>query len=140
VNQLFIKFSRYILILYCKWTELTYALNSLQPRLLFNECEIWSCHLGIGIGDEQMGVGDEFLRPVVIIKKFNNHLCSIVPLTKTIKYSKYYYIFEFIPGQSSAAILSQNRSIDAQRLNRMIGRIKRRDFNELKKRLMNILS
>ena len=48
---------------------------------LFHEREVWWCSLGANIGFEQDGGGEDFERPVVILKKFNLDACLIVPLT-----------------------------------------------------------
>ena len=54
----------------------------------------------MNIGYEQDGSGNDFIRPVVIIRKFNNEIFWGVPLTKTRKKikkqsEKFYYKFSF---------------------------------------------
>ena len=51
-----------------KWNERKKALND-RERILFNPREIWWCSFGVNIGSEQDGSGDNFERPVIIIKK-----------------------------------------------------------------------
>ncbi len=45
------------------------------------EGEVWMSAVGKNIGYEQNGSGDNFSRPILIIKKFNNHMFWGVPLS-----------------------------------------------------------
>lgn len=130
---------------YRTWTPIKKALNNTdEPRLFFHEREVWYCHLGENIGFEQDGRGDDFLRPVVIIRKFNNEIFWGVPLTRTQKDSLFYFAFLLktdteVPVEKSTAVLSQVRLIDAKRLRRMIGYISEEGFVLLKKKLKALL-
>lgn len=130
---------------YNVWTLIKKGLhNTDNLRLFFHEREVWYCHLGENIGFEQDGCDDTFLRPVVIIRKFNNDIFWGVPLTRTQKDLPFYFAFklrseiETVDGKSSA-VLSQIRLIDAKRLRRMIGYISAKDFVLLKKKLIALL-
>jgi mRNA interferase MazF len=130
---------------YRTWTPLKKCLNNQEElRLSFDEREIWYCHLGENIGFEQDGRGELFLRPVVIIKKFNNEIFWGIPLTRTHKILPFY--FSFVPHlvsndspKESTAILSQVRLTDARRLRRQIGRISEQDFSLLKEKFKALL-
>ncbi len=130
---------------YFAWTPVKTTLNNAdEPRLFFHEREIWYCHLGENIGFEQDGRGDQFLRPVVIIRKFNNDIFWGVPLTRTRKDLPFYFTFAIhtendMSGEQSAAVLSQIRLIDARRLRRMIGYISEENFASLKEKLKALL-
>lgn len=118
--------------------------NTDEPRLFFHEREVWYCHLGENIGFEQDGSDDQFLRPVVIIRKFNNDIFWGVPLTRTQKDLPFYFTFviqsETVANDgNSTAVLSQIRLIDAKRLRRMVGYISKADAILLKKKLMALL-
>jgi mRNA-degrading endonuclease toxin of MazEF toxin-antitoxin module len=127
------------------WTPIKKTVNNIsEPRLFFHEREIWYCHLGENIGFEQDGRGDQFLRPVVIIRKFNNEIFWGVPLTRTQKDLPFYFALMLqtdtgVPVEKSTAVLSQVRLIDAKRLRRMIGYISEKDFILLKKKLKALL-
>ncbi len=123
-----------------KWNTKKEFLHKEKVRPFFHEREIWFCTLGVNIGFEQDGSGIEFLRPVVIIKKFNNEVFWGLPLTKNLKKSKHYYQF-FIEGQkeTSTAILSQIRLVDAKRLQYKMGNIDDKDLVGIKKRLAEFL-
>ena len=112
-----------------------------RPRVFFSEREIWFCYLGENVGFEQDGRGEEFLRPVIALKKFNNEVFWAIPLTKTKKKGKYYLSFSF-RGESeiSSAILSQIRLIDAKRLKYKIGDMKISDFENIKNKIRQLLA
>lgn len=101
----------------------------------FHEREIWYCALGVNVGFEQDGGGINFLRPIVIVRKFNNEVFWGVPLTTSSKTGPYYFSFCFDGKTQSNAILSQIRLIDAKRLSHRVGTITAGDFIELTKKL-----
>ena len=129
---------------YQAWTSIKKELhNSDDSRLFFQERQVWYCHLGENIGFEQDGMGERFLRPVIVTRKFNNEIFWGVPLTHTQKDLPFYFTFriqsETSLGKSSTAILSQIRLIDAKRLRRMIGYISEKDLDLLKEKLKALL-
>ena len=56
-----------------------------------NEQEVWICVLGKNIGREQNGGKKDFSRPVLVIKKFNNQIFWVVPLSSKQKNIDFYY-------------------------------------------------
>jgi len=129
---------------YQKWHNKKTEVNKVNKRPFFHEREIWFCYLGSNVGFEQDGGKEDFLRPVVVFKKFNNEIFWAIPLTKTgkkinKKTERFYYSFSFIPKIISSAILSQIRLVDARRLSRHIATMPESDFEELKKKLKALL-
>lgn len=127
-----------------KWNEKKKQADALSEQAFFHEREIWFCALGANVGFEQDGNGEDFQRPVVVVKKFNNEIFWGIPLTKlkkkiSKKVEKYYFIFSFIENVQSAAILSQIRLIDGKRLSRLIGVLPINKFNELTKKLKKLI-
>ena len=122
------------------WHNKKEQIHSKKERPFFHEREVWFCTLGVNVGFEQDGRGENFLRPALVIKKFNNAVFWVLPLTKTLKKGKYYYDFIIKErDESSIVILSQLRLVDAKRLQYKIGNIKEEDFLEIKKRLIKFL-
>ena len=107
--------------------------------LFFHEREIFYVKLGLNVGIEQDGKGDDYERPVLILKKYNKHCCLIVPLSTKGKKNKYYFSFNFIKNKKSYAIISQIRLIDAKRLVNKIGVISEKDFYALKKTMKDMI-
>ena len=88
------------------------------------------------MGFEQDGGGDKYLRPVLILRKFNNEVLWALPFTKHNKKGKYYFSVKISGSElPSALILSQIRLVDAKRLQYKIGDISEEEFLEAKKRL-----
>ncbi len=104
----------------------------------FHEREIWNAYLGQNIGFEQNGAGKEFLRPILIMRKFNNEIFWAIPLTRTHKNLPFYYQFSFGDGISSA-ILTQIRLLDVRRLGNKIGVMAEQDFLEIKQKFKALL-
>ncbi len=122
-----------------KWHNRKKFLHEEKERPFFREGEVWFCAFGVNVGFEQDGRGSSFLRPVIILKKFNNEIFWGLPLTKNKKKNKYYFSFK-LNNKVSTAILSQIRLIDGKRLHYKIGVLSDTDFNEIKKCLVQFLA
>lgn len=109
-------------------------------RPFFKEREVWFCHLGENIGFEQDGKGKDFLRPIIVIKKFNDDLLWAIATTKKYKKERYYFRFSYNKNnENTTAILSQLRLIDSKRLKYRIGVVSDFEFFEMKKRIISFL-
>ena len=112
---------------YYKWNEQKININSNKGKLFFHEREVWFTSLGLNIGFEQNGKGNNFLRPVLVLKKFSKDLLWIIPLSTAQKTGKYYYSIK-IRNVDNVMLLSQIRLIDSKRLRYKIGDIEKDDF------------
>lgn len=102
-----------------------------QTRIpFFYEREVWWCTIGINVGSEQNG-GEGFLRPVVVLKKFNGHMFWGVPLTGKRKTGKFYIPITTAGKHSSSAILSQLRLYDSRRLFKKMGTLSKEKYTTL---------
>lgn len=81
--------------------------------IYFKEREVWWCSLGINVGVEENGKGENFTRPVLVLKKFNSQSFLAVPLSSGIKSGKY-YLANLIRNQTF--LISQVRQLSSQRL------------------------
>ena len=106
----------------------------------FKQREIFYARVGENVGFEQCGKGNEFIRPVLILKKFNQHVFWGVPLSTTCKQGCYYFRFSFISKKESVAVLSQLKLFDAKRLERKIGMMSDADFEKIKKAIKSIFN
>ncbi len=122
------------------WTPIKKEINNSNLRPLgCKEKEVWICNLGENIGFEEDGKGNDFTRPVLVLKVFNKNFCHIVPLSTTEKRGKYYYPFNSKTKKISVALLSQSRAIDSARLSRKVGYTKEEDFQNIKVKIKEIL-
>jgi len=121
------------------WNIKKKATHNSGPRPYYHEREVWWCSLGVNIGSEQDGTGENFDRPVVIFKSFNKELFMAVALTGKRKTGKYYLPVGFIDGREATAILSQVRLVDAKRLIKKITVLDEQVFTKLKTALQAVL-
>jgi len=122
------------------WNEQKQRAHFDKQRPFFHEQEIWFCALGANIGFEQDGRGEGFLRPVLILKKFNNEIFWALPMTKNIKQGAYYVAVSFRENEQSTLILSQIRLVDAKRLVYKTGTIKQQDFEAIKEKIRQLIA
>ncbi len=111
--------------------KLKAEINQTVGRPYFHEREVWYCHLGENIGFEQDGKGLSFMRPILILRKFNQEIFWGLPLTSTLKTSDYHSIVDFDFGKKSTVILSQVRLFDVKRLSHKIGIVPELEFEIL---------
>lgn len=98
------------------WNEHKKCINKSKCGVFYREKEIWWCNLGKNIGSEQDGKGENYERPVLIIKAFSCNVCLIIPLTTTLKYNPYYLKINNVDGREASVIITQMRLIDVRRL------------------------
>ncbi len=121
-----------------KWMPLKKRIDAFDKRVVFHEREIWWCTAGVNVGHEQDGKGEDFRRPVLIIKKFSGSVCWAVSLTSSFK-EKPYQLHIMFGGRTSQVILSQLRLIDEKRLISRIESISKFQFKEIQKTLAAFL-
>ena len=121
------------------WHKIKREVEKKENRVYFQVREVFFCSIGENVGFEQDGRGKEFLRPVVVLKKFNNEVFLGIPLTRTEKKGKYYFVFD-LNDEKSVVILSQIRLFDAKRIKYKIGMINEKDFGTLKEKIKQLLA
>ncbi|MCX6715860.1 MAG: type II toxin-antitoxin system PemK/MazF family toxin [Candidatus Taylorbacteria bacterium] len=100
----------------------------------FNEGEIWWASIGLNVGDEEDGKNIDFERPVLIIRRFNNRVAIIVPITSSNKGSEYHSRIGKV-----FAIVSQIRLISTKRLNRYFRQITKEEFETVRRDLISAI-
>ncbi len=118
-----------------QWNEIKKQTSVQKKKVYFKERDIFFIKIGENIGYEQSGKGEDFVRPVIVFKKFNNDFFMGVPLTSTSKSGKYYFEFEFLDDTKSYAILSQMRAFDSKRIKHKVGMIHHDDFEKLQEKI-----
>ena len=123
------------------WNEKKKKINSINKNVYFKERDIFFVNLGKNIGHEEDGKGIDFIRPVVVLRKFNNRLFMAVPLTtNSHKNNQFYFQFKIKKNNKiNNAILSQIRLIDKNRIINKIGIISKDDFQSMKNKISRLL-
>jgi mRNA interferase MazF len=101
--------------------------------------EVWMSAVGRNIGYEQNGSGENFSRPMLVVKKFNNQIFWSVPLSTRQKSFDFYYNFTDPQSNKVYAILAQMRLVSLKRLNRKLYDISPIYLEEVKTRLKGFL-
>jgi mRNA-degrading endonuclease toxin of MazEF toxin-antitoxin module len=121
------------------WNDAKKNIHDRAGAPFYHSREIWWCSLGVNIGAEQDGSGDEFHRPVVILKSFGAQTCLVIPLTTSPKVHPLRPSVGLIDGKGAHALLSQIRIIDTKRLVRKIGYLKKEIFEAIRKAARGML-
>jgi mRNA interferase MazF len=117
------------------WNNRKKELNDKVFNSYVHAREVWWCSIGINVGDEEDGKNALFERPVLIIKKFNQRIVLIIPLTTKTKDNYYYFTFTY-DGLEFAAILSQIRLISTSRLSRRVKTIDKDIFEQIQQAII----
>jgi len=119
------------------WNDIKKEINKKNKIIYFHEREIWFISMWKNIWFEQDGKGEFFWRPVIVLKKFNNHVFYWIPLTSKNKNWKYYYNFNFKWVENNA-IISQIRLYDSKRLLEKKWKVNKLDYKEIKKQIREL--
>ncbi len=123
-----------------EWNEVKKELSTEKKKTFFiKDREIYWVNLGKNVGYEQDGKGENFLRPVLIYRKFNSDIFYGIPLTTKAKENKFHFRF-LARNRENYAILSQMKLIDTKRIHDKLGKMNSNDFEKLKIKLGELLN
>lgn len=120
-----------------QWNIEKKKLEGGPETLTFHKQEIWWCSLGVNLGHEVDGKNDRFERPVLVIRKFNDKLAWVVPMSTKIKEGPYYHTITH-DGRLFSLQLSQMRLVSVKRFLRYIRKMSRGQFREIKYKIQGI--
>ncbi|MBI4973531.1 type II toxin-antitoxin system PemK/MazF family toxin [Candidatus Roizmanbacteria bacterium] len=123
---------------FTKWLTLKPKLDQLVSYPKFQEGDIWWCHIGANVGHEECGKGNSFLRPIIILKKFNHRIFFGLPTSSKLKESIFYRPI-MIKGKQVSVLMSQMRLFDVKRLYYKQGKIGDVELLKLKKDFVKLL-
>ncbi|KKP55890.1 MAG: hypothetical protein UR50_C0014G0005 [Parcubacteria group bacterium GW2011_GWC1_34_10] len=128
-----------ILKIFTDWTKIKVAVHLSEKEVYPKVKEIWWASLGQNIGVEINGKNENFERPVLILKVFNNNFILVVPISSTKKEGRYYYIFKNTENKNNILILSQLKSISSKRLIRKVGDMSSEDFMIIRDKIKKLI-
>ncbi len=121
-----------------KWNFLKKEINNRKKVSYIKDGEVWMTHLGLNIDTEMDGVGESFLRPVLIIKRPRFEQLWIVPLTT--RENKDYILLDFkYKGNLNYVNILQFKTIDSARLKYNIGKVSEDELKMIKEKIRNLL-
>lgn len=123
---------------YDQWNEIKKFINKNSNNVFFKERDIFYLKMWKNVWYEQNWKWEHFVRPVIILKKFNNYLFWAIPLTTQVKNWKYYHNFEF-NWITQTAILSQIKLFDSKRLMEKKWMLWKIEFLQIKEKVKGLL-
>lgn len=118
-------------LVFLDWLRKMVVMREQKSAIRFKEKEIWWCTIGINIGVEIYGKGNDFRRPVLIFKKLGADSFLGIPLTSQQKDGSWYAPI-YHGGRIDRAALSQIRVFDRKRLTKRMGTLGDINFQEIK--------
>lgn len=123
-----------------EWNELKKSVDGQADYLpLYHERQIRWCRLGVNVGFEQDGTGQDFSRPILILKGFSRRVCLVIPLTTSAKRNRYHVAVGSVGGRQAYAIISQLRLVDTRRLDTLIETLDIELFTSVRKAIKDML-
>lgn len=119
-----------------RWNELKKKIDQIKSVPMIKEGEICWCKIGINVGNETLGKGKEFSRPILIIKKFSTDTFWGMPLTSKIKNGSWYY---YLKNQNRTLILNQMKLFDRKRLQSRISELSKKQLQDVIKHTIILL-
>jgi len=106
---------------------------------MFKERDIWWVSVGVNVGFEEDGKHDKYIRPVLVLRKFNRYLFLGIPMSTKNKDNPY-YLKVTVGEKVVSVLLSQLRVFSANRIEDKLAEIDTKDFNRVKNEVVNIIS
>ena len=122
-----------------KWNEVKKRTEQKKDTAYFREREIYWANIGENIGFEQNGKGEDFMRPLLIFRKYSNKLFCGIPLSTTLREGSFFFNFKFLEDKESSALLVQTKTFDVKRLDRKIGTLGKDDFKQLEQKMKELM-
>jgi mRNA interferase MazF len=119
------------------WNTVKQRVQTHQPPL-FSEGQVWWCSIGVNVGDEQDGKGASFMRPVLVLRKFNRNVFIGVPLSTKQKDNRFYSKIVFNDVEQSV-LLSQIRLMDARRFGKIMGKLTSDEVKRIKAEIQQLI-
>lgn len=120
------------------WILLKDKLHNRNKIPVFKQAEIWWCSIGFNVGHEENGKNQLFNRPILVLRKFNNHLFLGVPLTSKIKENIFYRKISF-KGMMQSVMIAQMRVMDSKRLTHKMGEMSEEQFQMIRREVKEMI-
>ena len=125
-----------------KWNQTKQKADNTPRKIGFKPREIFWIRLGQNIGDEEFGKGNEFQRPILIVRKLTSNLFMGIPLTSKIKEEKeYFYTVSYATKNGSmknSLMLLQLKTFDKKRLMGRVGKLDIKQFEEVLQKVQKL--
>ena len=125
-----------------EWNEVKQKTHNTFRQVGFKPRDIFWLRAGQNIGSEEYGKGNEFQRPVLIVKKLTNNLFVGIPLTSKLKEdSNYFHTISYENKKKhieNSAMVLQLKTFDKKRLMGKIGVLNQSQFKIILEKITNM--
>jgi mRNA interferase MazF len=122
------------------WNVQKKYVQSNEKQIFFNVRDVWWIYLGHNIGREQDGKNEDYVRPVLVLRKLTNHMFIGIPLSTKKKQGYRFYLPFKHDGEEISAVLHQVRMFDSKRLKRRMYRLNQDAFEEIRASVVGIIT
>jgi len=130
--------NNHLKIIYDNWNKKKKLLNEIIPPQ-FEDRNIVMLHMGKNIGYEEDGKGEDFLRPVLVYKKFNkDQFIGFAMTSKKPKEKNMKYYFKL--KENSYVILTQIKTYSVKRISYIKGKISLSKMKEIYEKFNKIVT
>ncbi len=123
---------------FVSWIKIKIRTHFIDATFDFSEKQVWWASMGQNVGVEQNGKNENFERPVLIFRRFNDDQFWALPISTKIKINKYCYVFSQ-GGKQFCINLSQMRVMDRKRLLRRLEDLSNNNFVAVKMQVKKII-
>lgn len=123
---------------FSEWNDVKITTDASIPEMKIREGEIRWCRIGINIGNEIIGKGESFIRPVLILKKFSGDVFLGAPLTTKSRTGNWYHPI-LLDGIDQIIILNQARLLDRKRLQDKMHEVSEKELDNIKRAYCNLI-
>ena len=129
---------------YDKWNKVKKKTEKTQRKLGIKPRDIFWFKVGKNIGHEVYGKGEEFVRPVIVVRQLTSDLFVGIPTTTTHKENNnYFHTISYVNRKNmavkSVAMLLQFKTYSKKRLLSKIGTVKKNEFDMIVKKLKRVI-
>lgn len=121
-----------------KWNSKKKELEKLSKKFLFKTGDIWWCSVGLNIKAESCGKGEDYQRPVLVLRKLSGENFIGIPLS-TKKKEGTWFCEITVHGEKRYTLLYQIRMFSANRFQRRLASLDDTDFKKVKEKLKELL-
>ena len=120
------------------WNEKKKIVDARKKPQFIHDGEVWMAYLGLNVGTEADGVGTEYMRPIMILKRVRFEQVWSVPFST--QENKDYVKLEYkYKEKVNYANILQLKTIDTGRLAYRMGKISDDDLKLIKQKICETL-
>lgn len=121
-----------------EWNSKKKEIENLTKKFLFKNGDIWWCSVGLNVQTESCGKGDNFQRPVLVLRKLSQNSFIGIPLSTQKKEGSWFEKIT-VHGEKRYALLYQIRMFNTNRFQRRLATLDDVDFARVKEKLEALL-